>query len=582
MEITVTITLDDQKYVLGPRVHSYPEGISYDGVKPTIVITLQDNDPSPAVICQKLKSWQHIDDVYSRYFLSDTVILQGAKSNSIHPPTGASMLRLCGKELGVDWTSLRIIYLATAPPKDIPDGPYFIHGQGIFEAWRVYADDYDAFQTTIMPSLTGPHELVQPPNVPHNFRLSGITTALESQSFLNTYGMETETAAFISRLIQLGCIIVGKTKMAAFASAENPPENWVDFRCPRNPRGDQYQQPTGSSTGAGAAMAAYEWLDFSIGTDTTGSIRAPTAFCGLFGIRLSTEIAASFAGVYPNSPYFDTVGLLGRDLSSLSHAARACLNKDIKRFPELPRSILYPTDFFPASTPGQGALILGFVEILENFLRIKATKVNIADLWLQDPPREAEGKSLVKLRPYSISTITTAITEYDDFRADHEQKFGTPPYISPFMKWKWELGKAVSQSDKAQSLKERAVFRSWFKTHILREDPRTGSTSIMILPIAMTKPWYRDVPGGTPGISEPLTAMYVTTLMGMSQLVLPVAQTKYMSKVTKRTEYLPFTVSIAGAPGSDLMLLDVATAALNKAAWPTKVRTGSCTHLQCW
>jgi Asp-tRNA(Asn)/Glu-tRNA(Gln) amidotransferase A subunit family amidase len=95
-----------------------------------------------------------------------------------------------------------------------------------------------------------------------NIKLSGIATSLESQSFLDTYGTDTETAPYISRLIRLGVVIVGKTKMSAFASGENPPENWVGFQCPRNPRGGRYQQPTGSSIGAGASLAAYEWLDF--------------------------------------------------------------------------------------------------------------------------------------------------------------------------------------------------------------------------------------------------------------------------------------------------------------------------------
>lgn len=99
-------------------------------------------------------------------------------------------------------------------------------------------------------------------------KLSGIATTLSSQSFLDTYGTDAETAAYIIRLIDLGAIIVGKTRMTAFASAEKPPEDWIDFRCPRNPRGDRYQQPAGSSTGAGASLAAYDWLDYSIGTDS--------------------------------------------------------------------------------------------------------------------------------------------------------------------------------------------------------------------------------------------------------------------------------------------------------------------------
>jgi len=66
-----------------------------------------------------------------------------------------------------------------------------------------------------------------------------------------------------------------------------------------------------------------------------------------------------------------------------------------------------------------------------------------------------------------------------------------------------------------------SVFKKWYKANILREDMQTGSTAIVLLPIAMTKPWYRDTPGGAPDISKPFTAMYLKIMTGMSQIVLP-------------------------------------------------------------
>lgn len=68
--------------------------------------------------------------------------------------------------------------------------------------------------------------------------------------------------------------------MCAFATAESPTDQWVDFHCPFNPRGDGYLKPGGSSTGAGAALAGYEWLDFSVGTDSK---------CNLFHLYLNSR-----------------------------------------------------------------------------------------------------------------------------------------------------------------------------------------------------------------------------------------------------------------------------------------------------
>lgn len=214
---------------------------------------------------------------------------------------------------------------------------------------------------------------------------------------------------------------------------------------------------------------------------------------------------------------------------------------------------------------------------LETFLGIKATKLSLKDLWLQTLPPEAKGKPLLEFLITTVNNINCydCFHEYDRYREDHAQKFGYPPYISPFMKKKWDLGERIPSSSKEQAVKEMKIFNSWFREHVLQEDKNTGSTAILVLPCALTKPWYRDVPGDAPDITESFTSLYLATITSMAQFVLPVGQTAYLSKVTERTEYLPFTASIAGAPGSDLMLLKLANGTLEKAGWPTKVLAGS-------
>jgi hypothetical protein len=88
--------------------------------------------------------------------------------------------------------------------------------------------------------------------------------------FPNTYDQDEETAVFMKRLIDFGAVIVGKTKMTAFASREKPID-WFDFQCPLNPRGDAYLEPGASSTDSAAATAAYQWVDICICTDSMRS-----------------------------------------------------------------------------------------------------------------------------------------------------------------------------------------------------------------------------------------------------------------------------------------------------------------------
>lgn len=105
-------------------------------------------------------------------------------------------------------------------------------------------------------------------SIKDNFKVAGIKTTLSNRAFVETYGPESETAKFLERLINLGAIVVGKTKICAFASSEEATDQWIDFHAPFNPRADGYQSPSGSTTGGAASLASYDWLDYSIGTDS--------------------------------------------------------------------------------------------------------------------------------------------------------------------------------------------------------------------------------------------------------------------------------------------------------------------------
>lgn len=61
----------------------------------------------------------------------------------------------------------------------------------------------------------------------------------------------------------------------------------VDYPTAFNPRGDGYQSPAGSSSGSAAAVAAYDWLDCALGTDTSGSGRRPAIANGVWQFRPS-------------------------------------------------------------------------------------------------------------------------------------------------------------------------------------------------------------------------------------------------------------------------------------------------------
>ena len=104
--------------------------------------------------------------------------------------------------------------------------------------------------------------------VKDNYHLAGVHTTLGSRSYAKLYGPQSQTSELVKRLVDLGAVIIGKTKMGAYAGSEVPPEKCIDYFPPWNPRGDEYQGPSGSSSGTGASVASYPWVDIALGTDS--------------------------------------------------------------------------------------------------------------------------------------------------------------------------------------------------------------------------------------------------------------------------------------------------------------------------
>ena len=111
-----------------------------------------------------------------------------------------------------------------------------------------------------------------------NIDLSGIVTGIGNKAYAELYGERSESAKFIQLLLERGAVVVGKTKLSAFAGSEVPPCQCIDYFPPWNARGDGYQGPSGSSSGAGSAAGGYDWLDLSIGTDSMCPIPLPLPY----------------------------------------------------------------------------------------------------------------------------------------------------------------------------------------------------------------------------------------------------------------------------------------------------------------
>ena len=99
------------------------------------------------------------------------------------------------------------------------------------------------------------------------FDICGLRMALSNHAFYAMSSPADATAPAIQRLLNAGAVLVGTTKCSSMISREEPVEA-VDFQEPFNPRGDGFQSPAGSSSGSAAAIASYDRLDITIGSDS--------------------------------------------------------------------------------------------------------------------------------------------------------------------------------------------------------------------------------------------------------------------------------------------------------------------------
>ncbi|KAB5574345.1 hypothetical protein DKX38_001539 [Salix brachista] len=143
------------------------------------------------------------------------------------------------------------------------------------------------------------------------FELEENVTGFGNPDWARTHEAADKTAVTVTALLKNGALCVGKTvidELAFGVSGEN-----MHYGAPINPEMPAHV-PGGSSSGSAVAVAA-ELVDFALGTDTTGCIRIPAAFCGLLSYRPSHG-AVSMIGVLPNSQSLDTVVL---DHSQFDH-----------------------------------------------------------------------------------------------------------------------------------------------------------------------------------------------------------------------------------------------------------------------
>ena len=171
-------------------------------------------------------------------------------------------------------------------------------------------------------TLTGPLAGV-PAAIKDNMCTKDMRTTCSSkilENFVPTY-----TAEAVLNLEKAGAVILGKTNMDEFAMGSTTETSY--YGVTRNPWNTEHV-PGGSSGGSCAAVAANECF-YALGSDTGGSIRQPSSFCGVTGIK-PTYGTVSRYGLIAYGSSLDQIGPVAKDVSDCAAILEAISSHDLK------------------------------------------------------------------------------------------------------------------------------------------------------------------------------------------------------------------------------------------------------------
>ncbi|KAB8333414.1 amidase [Scytonema tolypothrichoides VB-61278] len=212
------------------------------------------------------------------------------------------------------------------------------------------AAQLDALRTqgTILGPLHG-----IPVVVKDSYNVKGLPTTNGVEAFKSL--IATEDAFAVKKLKEAGAVILGKANMSTWASSlDGVSEAYGPVVNPYAPN----LSPGGSSSGSAVSVAANLTM-FSMGGETGGSIRVPSAYDSIVGLKPSTGLI-SVDGTWPLVPQQDVIGPMARTVGDIAIALNTLVdfepNKDPNNIwnPFIPEKIRQDYTSFLSDTSLQG------------------------------------------------------------------------------------------------------------------------------------------------------------------------------------------------------------------------------------
>ena len=234
------------------------------------------------------------------------------------------LLKLTALELGekIKAKEVTVREAVDAVIGQIKEAESEIHSFVTIDEEGAYAQAEEIQKKIDVGELTGPLAGV-PVAVKDNMCIEGHLTTCSSKILSNF--KPTYTAEAVENLRKAGAVIIGKTNMDEFAMGSTTETSY--YGPTRNPHNTAHV-PGGSSGGSCAAVAASECY-YALGSDTGGSIRQPSSFCGVVGLK-PTYGTVSRYGLIAYGSSLDQIGPVAKDVSDCAAILEAIASHDPK------------------------------------------------------------------------------------------------------------------------------------------------------------------------------------------------------------------------------------------------------------
>ncbi len=319
------------------------------------------------------------------------------------------------------------------------------------------------------------------------FAVEGHRNSAGNPTWLNTHEPSETTAPVIERLLENGATLKGMTHTDELMYSLNG-EN-IHYGTPLNPIAPNCI-PGGSSSGSASAVAK-GLASFALGTDTGGSVRVPSSYCGLFGIR-PTYGAVSIEGVIPLAPSFDTVGWMAKDIKTLEAVGEVLL---------------------PNST------LLDFQQIYIEETLWELLEQEDRELLKRAIPQHLTRES-VEFKPYNFTKwpdLFKYIQGVEAWRAHGEWIGAKKPVFAPAIAGRFEQASTLNPSNYDQAKKQQAEIAEML--NLLLSDK-----GLLVIPTAASVAPEKNAPAesieGIRAITMQLTC--IAGLAGLPQITVPI------------------------------------------------------------